>query len=210
MPAAPFVFIRGRITLGLLIGVVGLILAVTAIASMSWFVVESTEDVSDVLFGLREMEFKYEDWDGSTGEYTRSYVELEEELQDEELKMRGVAGFTFWTLVVGLVLAAMFVLFTLLAMIGMFRGTLSWLPILTGLISGLLLIVAASYFGAAFQGALEEDMDVKLADQENTDYGLGGPWYLALFGGILLLFGALLTKAPTVHPQQHGPVTTAM
>jgi uncharacterized membrane protein len=120
--------------------------------------------------------------------------------------MRGVAGFTFWSMVIGLALAALFVLFALLAMIGMFRGGLTWLPVLTGIVAGLLLIVAAAYFGAAFQGALEEDMDVKLADQENTDYGLGGPWYLALFGGILLLLGALLTKVQSPGSSQTYPM----
>jgi uncharacterized membrane protein len=193
-------------TLGLIIGVVGLILAVVAIASMSWFVVESTEDVSDVLFGLREIEFKYEEWDGSTGEYTRSYAQLEEDMQDEELKTRGVAGFTFWSLVIGLTLAGVFVLLALLAMIGIFRGKLTWLPVLTGMVAGVLLIIAAAYFGAVFQDALEEDMDVNLADQENTDYGLGGPWYLALFGGIMLLLGSFLTKVQSAAPVQTYPM----
>jgi hypothetical protein len=49
-------------------------------------------------------------------------------------------------------------------------------------------------------------MDVKLADQENTDYGLGGPWYLALFGGIMLLLGAFLTKVQTAGPVQTYPM----
>jgi uncharacterized membrane protein len=191
--------------LGLIIGVVGLIMAVVAIASMSWFVVESTEDVSDVLFGLRQIEFKYEDWDGSTAEYTRSYAQFEEEMR-QELGMRGVTAVTFWILVIGLSLATMFVLFALLAMIGVFRGTYTWLPVLTGMIAGVLVIIAAAYFGAAFQDALEEDLDVELADQENTDYGLGGVWYLALFGGILLLFGAFLSKVQVTVPDQQYPM----
>jgi uncharacterized membrane protein len=75
----------------------------------------------------------------------------------------------------------------------MFRGAAEWLPVMTGFIAGVLIVVAAAYFGAAYQDALEEDMGSDLDESEDSDHGLGGVWYMALFGGIMVLLGAILT-----------------
>ncbi|NIP37256.1 MAG: hypothetical protein GWN12_20645, partial [Thermoplasmata archaeon] len=195
---------RGRITIGVLMGAVGLVLAVVAIASISWFVVEDLEGTTTMKFGLREIEIRFEGF-GETVEERETYATLQNQMGGE-LKMDNVAHSTFWLLLVGLILAALFILFGLFAAIGMFRGFLTWMPLLTGLVAGILIVIAASYFGIAFQDAMEEDIDQNLADQEDAKYGLGGVWYLALFGGILVLLGALMTKAPTAVYSQTEPM----
>ena len=205
MMAPPVAVPRGRMSVGTVLGVIGLVLAVVAIASISWFVGDSTDGDVSMSFGLREIEIKYDDG-SATEEQRETYATLERQMGGEELKMDDVAHATFWLLVVGLILAALFILFALFALIGMFRGSASWLPILTGMVAGLLLVIAAAYFGISFQDSLEEDFDISLADQEDAEYGLGAVWYLALFGGILVLCGALLTKAPTAHYGRMEPM----
>lgn len=187
----PVVMNRGRLSLGLVLGVIGLILAIIAIASLSWFAGEDLEGDAGMRFGLKEVELKYEGG-GQTSEQKESYKTLEAQMGGE-LTMDDVAGSTWWVLLVGLTLAGLFVLFALLTLIGVFRGSITLLPVLTGLVAGVLIVVAASYFGIAFQSALEEDFDVKLSELEDAKYGLGYSWYMALFGGILVLLGALLT-----------------
>jgi hypothetical protein len=205
MLAPPPPVSKGRISIGLLIGTIGLLLAVIAIASIGWFVIESTLDDYGVYCGLRGIEYSYNNNDLAINEYTRTYAQLEEEMGGE-LDMRGVAGASFWLLVIGLSLAGMFVLFALLSLIGMFRGIAAWLPMLTGLVAGLFIIIAASYFGAAFQDTLEKDLDMELVDSEDTDHGLGGAWYMALFGGILILIGALLVMVRPVPSPSMEPM----
>jgi uncharacterized membrane protein len=200
MMAPPPPVPKARISIGLIIGVIGFMLAVIAIASMSWFVIESTDGDFGVFCGLREIETRYDNNELANNEYSRTYIQMEEEMGNE-LDMRGVAGASFWLLVIGLTLAGMFILFALLSLIGVFRGITVWLPMLTGLVAGLLIIIAASYFGAAFQDALEKDLDTELVDSEDTDHGLGGSWYMALFGGIMILMAAFLVMVrPVPYP----------
>lgn len=190
VPRAPVP--RTRMYMGLIVGVIGLLLAVVAIASISWFVIEDTEEASGIYLGLREVEYRIANGDVVINDYRRSYADFERDMGGE-LEVSGVAGVTFWLLVIGLTLAGMFILFVLLALIGMFRGATEWLPVVTGVVAGLLIVVAASYFGATYQDALEGDMDVNLDESEDSDHGLGGVWYMALFGGIMVLLGAILT-----------------
>ncbi len=190
--------------MGLILGAIGLILAVVAIASIGWFVIESTDDASGVYCGLREIEYRYANGQQVTYDYSRSYAMLEEEM-NRDLDMRGVASGTFWLLVIGLSLAGTFLLFALLSLVGVFRGASAWLPMLTGFIAGIMIILAASYFGIAFQDAMENDFDQELTESEDTDHGLGGVWYLALVGGILVLLGSLLTLVRPQAPAQAQP-----
>lgn len=204
MAAPPVVVPKGRVSMGLILGAIGLILAVVAIASIGWFVIESTDDASGVYCGLRGIEYRYANGQQVTYDYSRSYAMLEEEM-NRDLDMRGVAGASFWLLVIGLSLAGMFLLFALLSLVGVFRGATAWLPMLTGLIAGIMIVLAASYFGIAFQDAMENDFEQELAESEDTDHGLGGVWYLALFGGILVLMGSLLTYVRPPAPVQMQP-----
>ena len=95
---------RGRISVGLLLGVLGLVLAVVAIASISWFVVEMVDGESTMRFGLREVEMEFDILE-STSEERESYQTLESQV-GMDLEMDDVAGNTWWLLVVGLTLAA--------------------------------------------------------------------------------------------------------
>ncbi len=202
-PVMPVVANRGRISLGLVLGVIGLILAVVGIASLSWFMIEEQEADTTMRLGLKEIEMKY-----GSSEQKESYKTLENQLGGD-LKSDDVAGTTWWLLVIGLTLAGLFLLFAFLALIGVFRGSITWLPVVFGLVAGILVVVGAAYFGISFQSALEEDMDEKLADQEGTDYGLGAAFYMAIVGGVLILLGALFTKAQTspsgqIYPMRQG------
>jgi uncharacterized membrane protein len=200
----PVVSNRGRVSVGLTLAAIGLILAVVAVASLSWFMIEEEEGNTSMRLGLREIEIKYT-YDGQSNEQTESYKTLESQMGGE-LKSDDVASNTWWLIIIGLTLAGLFLLFALLALIGMFRGATTWLPVVFGLVAGILLVVAGAYFGITFQSTLEDDMDQKLADQEGTDYGLGAAFYMATIGGVLILVGGLLTKVQTSYPAPAYPM----
>lgn len=184
--------------MGVVIGTIGLILAIIGIATISWFVVETTEGSSTMTMGLKELEVKFDD-EFDTFEQRDSYSALES-VFGSDMTMDDVAGSTWWVLLVGIILGGFFALLALLVLIGALRGSLTWMPVVIGVIGGILIVVAAAYFGVGFQPALEDDIDQKLSDAEDTDYGLGSSWYMTIIGGVLLLVGALMSKAPSAIP----------
>ncbi len=191
-PAIP----KMRVLLGATLGIVGLILVLVALLSHSWFVIESDQSEYDTRmeYGLREIHLEYILL-GETEEITETYDTWGEEA-GKELDSGKVAGRTWSLLLTGAILAAIFVLLALVSLIGMFRGGMTWLPILLGVVAGILLLVAVVYFGIAYQSALEEDVNMKLDDLENSSHGMGSMFYLALAGGVLVMMGALMSKVP--------------
>jgi uncharacterized membrane protein len=195
-----------RLSLGLLIALIGLILVVSALASVSWFVIEVDEGEYNMTqrYGLKEVEVSTEGF-GEPMEETVSYSELTQEMEDQ-LKTDDVVRNTWWTLLMGLIIAAFFILFAFLALIGIVRGTITWVPLLTGLVAGILVVIAASYFAIAFQPSLEEDMDTELTETEGSSFGIGAMWYLCLVGGILILLSSFLTKVPSSYGRPMAPM----
>ncbi|UCC93929.1 MAG: hypothetical protein JSW25_04490, partial [Thermoplasmata archaeon] len=206
VPMGPVPFPRMRISMGLLIALLGLILVVTAMAMFSWFVIEISEEGYDMTqrFGLRKLEITSEGF-GEPIKETASYTELTQEMEDQ-IVTDDVVRNTWWTLLMGVIVAAFFILFAFLALLGIVRGTVTWVPVLTGLVAGILIVVATSYFAIAFQDALEEDMGQELTETEGSSFGIGAAWYLALVGGILILLSALLTKVPSAYRGQMVPM----
>jgi len=198
-----------RVLLGATLGIVGLILVLVALLSISWFVIENEDTGYDTRmeYGLREVHFEYNIM-GESDDITRTYAGWEEEA-GLELESGKVAGRTWSLLLTGAILAAIFVLLALVSLIGMFRGGMTWLPIILGVVAGILLLVAVVYFGIAYQSALEDDMDMKLSELDNASYGMGSMFYVALAGGVLVLIGALMSKVPSV-PAVPGPPPDAL
>jgi len=197
-PAVP----RKRIGLGLGLAVACLVLVVVAIASMTWFTVEDDDGEASMTFGLQELELTMTVL-GETVESEGTYEELEAD--EGEMTMDEVAGTTWWLLLAGLVVTGLFILFGLLALVGVFRGATGWIPVVSGLAAGILVLVAVSYFAFGFQPALEEDIGVELEEGEGVSYGLGAMWYLALAGGVLAILGGLLAKPASAAPAPVPP-----
>lgn len=204
VPAGP-VIPKMRVSLGAVLGIAGAIMVLVALLSPSWFVIESDESEYDTRmeYGLREIHLEYKLL-GDSEEITETYDGWGEE-EGKELESGKVAGRTWSILLTGAILAAIFVLLALVSLVGMFRGGMTWLPIILGAVAGILLLVAVVYFGVAFQSALEEDVGMKLEDLANSSHGMGSMFYLALAGGVLVLVGALMSKVPGTPAVPGGP-----
>ncbi len=183
--------------LGSVLGIVAIVLVLVSMFSFGWYKATYEEE----FFGLTaDMSF-------SLGEVR---VEMGDEKEDTELDddLGKLSDATMTLLILGLVMASVFLILGILGAFGVGGGMLRLVPMVIGLIAGIIVVVAAVYYAVGFMGAFEHDTGLSEGDIEGFQMSVGYSVYLALFGGILCIAGAVMTvqrKAPAT--MANMPVT---
>jgi hypothetical protein len=167
---------------GLILGIVVVVLVALALFSTSWV----TGNV-DTGLGI-EMDYNY----GLFGVSADIAGESESfSYSDDEMKESAVAdniGTPRIIVIVGLVLAILMIVFGFLAMQGKMAGML---PMIIGLLAGIMLLVGAIMAAGAIKNGIEDD----LADSGvGYSFGNGSMFFLTIVAAILAFVGAAMMK----------------
>jgi hypothetical protein len=180
---------KGRIAVGGVLGIVGLILAIIGLVSVGWYTFE-IEDIfpMEASYGLSEVEISL----AGLGTERASY---DEAMGNESSAAMDSATNTKWILVGGIIIVAIFIVLAFVAIFGFLRGSMTWLPVFIGIAAGFVILIASIYFAFTFEAGIEEDSGTSI-DEVSSNAGLGLMWILVLVAGILVIIGGGLTKAP--------------
>jgi hypothetical protein len=166
-------------------------------ATLEWFGV-TTEMEIDLEYGLDEGEYYIAttvDGEKDTMEGEIDYADVDD---PDEAKYIDYARTTKMLMIVGIVLTATFIAFGIVAGLGLLSrmGAVGrFLPMVVGLVAFAVLLIGLLYFSSNFGGQVEEDYDYAYGKMPGTAH-VGGSWYFALVGAILMLVGSLLTVGP--------------
>ena len=174
-----------RVVVGATMGLLAVVLVLVSMFTVGWYKVSYEEVIPgeelDLEFNMGLSKVRA----GITGE-------TEEEEYEDNTAMKEVGSTTMVLLVVGLVFAIMFLILGSIGALGVGGDTMHIVPMLTGLVAGVILLVATVYFAAAFPDAFDEDTGVTAEDIQ-LDRTVSYSFLMALFGAILCLLGGVMT-----------------
>lgn len=171
-----------RPVLGSVLGIVALVLVLVSLFSYGWYKITYEEEffgvTADMSFSLNEVR-----------------VEVGDETEDTELtdEMGELSDATMTLLIVGLSIAIVFIIFGFLGAFGVVGGKLRFIPMLIGLIAGIIIVIAAMYYATGFADAFKHDSGLSEEELDVFDMSMGSSMFLALIGGIICIVGAVMT-----------------
>jgi len=202
-PAAPTKKFNGKVVTGLVLVLVALIFAAMAMFGSWWSLKESATGIDATIdFGLNQY-CATGTIGGMTATACQGYGTVFAGFSSFS-KTQSLMGLAYLLTLLGLVMA---ILTLILIVVGAGRPKLKMGVLICGLIGGILLLVAFIYVFTGLTGAINDDMTGGTATPISGFFGStsmagielswGGAlgWYMALFGFIMLMVGAIIAAS---------------